>query len=374
MTIAGLLPATRFRSLPRLWAGAILAGLIALIALGLIGGIARDTGMQHAPMPGDMNLYQRIIADVAAGQSYYAAVAKEHRAAGHPRYPMKPVFAVRTPLLASGLAALPNVQARVWAMRILTIALIIAWGWRLEREYKTWHLGSAGSAVLMGRIAFAVVGMEVMVLGVSPGWVEQGYAIHDVWAGELIALALALYNPRRWWISLAIGLFAACLRELTAPFLLAMGTVAWIEGRKREAAAWGVALCVFAAFIALHAYLLAPYVLPNDKVSPGWLGMAGWPRVLLNVKWHLLLVSAPAWFVALMVPLMLFGAAAWPGGLGLRLGLICWGYSLSFMVFGRTDDTFWGMMNTPLLALALLMAPFGLMDLGRSLFSRTQRL
>lgn len=371
MSIAALLPPTQYRNLPRSRALAVLAGIIALIAVGLAVGVARDTGALNGSKPGDADLYRRIVADVAAGQSYYAAVTAEHRRAGYRRYPLKPVLAVRTPVLARTLAALPDAQARVWAMRSLTILLLIAWGWRLGREYRAFIPKSAAPATTAGMLCFAGAGSLLLSLGVLPGWVEQGYVMHEVWAGELIALALALYEPRRWWASAAIGLLAACLRELAAPFLLAMGAAAWLEGRKREAAGWAAALGLFAAFIAWHAHLLAPYLLPGDAASHGWLGMGGWALVLLYAKWHALLVTAPPWFVAVAVPLMLFGAAAWPGGLGLRLALICWGYSLSFVFFGRPDTDYWGMMNMPLLALALVMAPMGLADIGRSLFSRT---
>jgi hypothetical protein len=353
---ANLLPATRFRALSRRRTGIALAVLALLVAVGLMGGMTHDRAMAG---PGDVALYARIVADVADGQPYYAAVTREHRFGVH-RYPLRPVFAVRTPLLAVGLAALPGVPARILAMRLLTVLVLLAWGWRLDRDFARPPGGSRAAGPL-----FAAFGVLALLMGTLPGLIEQGYAMHEVWAGELIALALALYDPRRWWPSVAIGLMAACLRELAAPFLLAMAAAAWFEGRRRETAAWGGAMVVFAGFMLLHAQLLAPYLRPDDPASPSWLGFGGWPFVLLNAQWNVLLVSAPVWLVALVVPLMLFGAVAWPGGRGGRLALICSGYCLAFMVVGRSVNAYWGLVISPLLALALALAPFGVFDACR---------
>jgi hypothetical protein len=375
MKIASLLPPTRYCRLPRPWAGAVLCGLLLLIAAGLVFGVARDRGVAAGPTHSDIALYQRIIDDVAGGESYYSAVAREHRSGEH-IYPLKPVFAVRPPLLAWGLAALPDPAARVLALRILTLMVLIAWCWRLERDYAVRLPDAArGSefAFQAGKLTFIAAGALLLLLGLLPGLLEQGVLMHEVWAGEMIALALALYDPRRWWISLAIGLLAACLRELAAPFLLAMGAAALIEGRKREAVAWGLALAVFAAFILVHAHLLAPYLLPTDQSSPGWIRFGGWPFVLLNAKWHALLVTAPDGLVIVTVPLMLLGALCWPGGRGLRLGLICAGYNAAFLVAGRTVNSYWGLMVTPLMALALVMTPGSLVDLVQRLKDNAPR-
>jgi hypothetical protein len=349
MTITDLLPPTRFCGLPRLATGAILAGLLLVIAVGIVGGVAHD---HHPPVDvshSDLGLYKRVIGDIDRGLPYYSAVTAEHRQ-GH--YPLKPAYAVRNPLLATAMAALPDDGARTLSLRILAILVLAVWGWRLHFQF--------GRPVLVG------AGMLLLGYGMPAALIGGLYPLHDIWAGTLIALSLGLYDPRRWLPSVMIGFVAVVLRELSLGYLVAMGTMALFDGKRREALAWAVAIVAFFGVFAVHAHLLAAELKPGDLASQGWLGFGGWPFVLATSKWNALLVLAPPWLIATVVPLMLLGLAGWPGPLGVRLALICFGYNFAFLVFGRSDNFYWGLIIAPLMMLGLLMAPVGLWDLARS--------
>lgn len=349
MTITDLLPPTRFCRLPRLAAGAVLAGLLLLIAIGIVGGVAHGRPPPADPSHTDVALYKRVIGDIDKGQPYYSAVAAEHRR-GH--YPLKPAFAVRNPLLATAMAALPDDGARTLSLRILAIMVLAAWGWRLHIQF--------GRPVLDG------AGMFLLGYGLPAALIAGLYPLHDIWAGALIALSLGLYHPRRWLPSVMVGFLAVVLRELLLGYLVAMGAVALFEGKRREALAWAVAIVAFFGVFAVHAHLLAAQLKPGDLTSQGWLGFGGWPFVLATSKWNALLVLAPPWLIATVVPLMLLGLTGWPGPLGTRLALICFGYNFAFLVFGRPDNFYWGLIIAPLMMLGLLMTPRGLWDLARS--------
>jgi hypothetical protein len=119
--------------------------------------------------------------------------------------------------------------------------------------------------------------------------------------------------------------------------------------------------------LAIHASLVAARLHPGDQVSVSWVALGGWPFVLLTGKWNALLIAAPSWVVAVVVPLMLLGVAAWPGPLGTRMALISAGYTAAFLAVGRPDNFLWGVVTAPLLGLGLLMVPGALRDICAAL-------
>ena len=92
------------------WLAALLLAVTAILA---VAGL-RARPAVHEPRPavasgGDITLYRRTIQDVARGQDYYAAATVELRRGG---FPLRPFMTVRPPLLAVGLARLPDAAAR----------------------------------------------------------------------------------------------------------------------------------------------------------------------------------------------------------------------------------------------------------------------
>lgn len=355
---ASVFPPIRFRPLPRWAAAAALVLLLAAIGAGLFWGVATPRYMRPANPQlggGDGALYARIIADVARGEPYYRAAVREQRRFA---YTLKPAWTVRAPLLAEAMSRLPGLPARRLALLGLMVLVWAAWGVRLQTLY--------------GKPAFTAWGVFCLACGALFGISDMAYLFHECWAGLLIALSLAAYDARRWPLSVLIGLVAVLLRELAAPYLLVMAIFALCARRKGEACAWGAALAAFVVFQFWHAHQVAMLLQPGDLTSRGWWGLGGWPYVLLLAKWNALLVAAPDWGAAVLVPAMLLGAAFWPGGVGGRLAVLTMGYSAGFLVFGRLDTSYWGLIDGPLLGLSLAVAPQAIAHLIRSLSGETR--
>ena len=174
-------------------------------------------------------------------------------------------------------------------------------------------------------------------------------------------MSLALRRPHRqgagaWGASLAVGLLAALLRELAAPYLLVMALFALLEGRRGEAAAWAAALAAFAVALAVHAHAVGQVTTPADLHSPGWLGLGGWPFVLSTARWTALTALGPPWVAALLLPAAGLGLLAMPGPLGRRAAAVALGYMAGFLVVGRADNAYWGLLVAPLWPLGLAQA------------------
>jgi hypothetical protein len=226
----------------------------------------------------------------------------------------------------------------------------------------------------LGAPGAAVAGLA-LASGVVAAFTPNGYLMHECWAGLLIALALALHpgdpgggrgRPLRLAASLAAGLAAGLVRELALPFLGVMALMALVERRPREALLWLGAIGLCLAALAAHALAVLRHTLPAD---PGlsWVRLGGWGFVLAADRWNALLALKP-WLPAVMVPAALAGALAWAGPVGRRLGLILFGYVAGFLVVGRPEDVYWGLMIAPLLPLGWagavaagvsLLAPIG---------------
>ena len=338
----GLLALDRLKPLPAL---VLLAAAAILIVVGLSLSLA--LGAPHTPpRPGagsDALLYEAVIRDVAQGQSYYAAAAREHRLIGAP---LRPFITVRPPLLAETLARLPNVAARTIALAVLAAATFAAWAWRLrglrrEPVRYAWAL-----TLLAGGVGLALSG--------------GAYLFHEEWAGLLMALALAVRTPRSWLPSVALGLVAALLRELAFPFLAAMAFAALLERRRLEAAAWSGALLVAALALAAHAQAVAGVTTAADLVSPGWTSFAGWAFILRLAQLNSFLLTAPPWVPALLLPPALLGLLFWADdretGVGRRTALVVLGYVAAFCVVGRMNNDYWGLLLAPLWPLGLIQA------------------
>jgi hypothetical protein len=328
----------RFKSIGRGGAILILVALAAMIVYGIVRG-AHLPGANGGPPGTDSALFFRIIGDLRAGRPYYEAITRAQRVY---QYPLRPFLAVRLPTLAVAMAAFPVEAARYGAIASLAFVTLLTWLWRLRAQMSR-PISFSLTVLLLAGSAF-------------PAFIRSGYTLHELWSGALIALSLALYQPRRWPLSFLIGLLALSIRELSAGYFLAMGALAFRDGRREEALAWSLGLLAFLAGLALHAYCLRPYVQPQDSVSPGWLGLAGWRFVLLQMKWNALLMTTPDWMAAVLAPVAVLGLAARAGALNDRLLLVVVGYGAGFLIVGRPDNSYWGLMIAPLWPIGIVWA------------------
>jgi hypothetical protein len=181
-------------------------------ALGAIAG-----GEQYQT---DLGLYEKIVAGVKGGDNYYTAATDAMRAGG---YPLRPFVTVRMPGLAVVLAALPG-----WASRLLLLALAVLTG----------GLWFARLRAALPRLAPRIVAF-LLLLGSLLAFLQPGLvAFHEIWAGLLVALSLALWRPGRWVEPVAVALAAMLIRETAALYVVIMAALAWRDGARREALGW----------------------------------------------------------------------------------------------------------------------------------------
>lgn len=346
----------RFAGVARPVAGAVLALLALLMLWGVQGGVGRDhlavakpTSARFEGLVGDHALYAHIAKRVADGESYYAAAAAEHRN-GH--YPLRPFVAVRLPTLAHIVAALGE-RNMMLALLLFGGAAVLAWYRRLRAD-----------AALPRH---AAIGALFVAANLTQLAAREWLYIHEMTAGVLLALALALYRPARPWATMALVAAALAIRETVLPVAMLFGLFALIDRDWRAAAGWLAIGLAFAGGIAAHIAALAAVTSPADAASQGWHGQGGWIAYLSFVQASSLLRFLAGWVGALLVPLALLGWAAWRSRLGLAMLLIQLFYAALLMLFARPANFYWAMLVVPTLFVGLALAPAALAGLVGSL-------
>lgn len=298
----------------------------------------------------DLLLYDHVIARLRAGEGYYAVIAQEHR---RHNYPLHPGFAVRLPTLAHAEALLPPAALIPLSVALLS-ALLIAWWQRLATE--------------PGGKGLRTLAMAALFCGASIGTTRYFFVLHELWAGQLLALSFALHrpgegsprHPSRWlgaWLAAAAAL---AIREHALPFVMLMAAWAGWHRRWREASAWAALIAMFGAAMAWHLHTVAGLVHAGDPPSASWItvrGIGGWLSMVVlsgNLRW------LPHFLAGPLAVLALFGWSAWRSPAGAFGSLLFAGYAVLFMIAGRGDNFYWGMMVGPAMLMGLAFAPLGL--------------
>lgn len=339
---------SRFAAMSQSGARATLAVFVVMIAATWLA-LALPTGPRGAGTDRgtDMALYAGIVDGVRHGGAYYAVAAEAMRAGN---YPMTPFVTMRLPTLAVTTAAMPSfaVAALLYA---LAIATMFAWYRRLLPALSRPALATAMLLLLGGMLAFFQSGLVLF---------------HEIWAGLLIALSLAVRRPGRWIEAVSFGLAAALIRETAAPYLALMAVFALAEGRRREAGGWIASLVIVAIVLVLHAHAVSLVVRPLDPASPGWAGMLGFGFVVRAIVDATALSLFPLAIAAPLVGIALFGWTAWRDPLALRMTALLAGYGVMLGLFGRIDTFYWVLLIAPASLVGLVFAVDGLRDLGRA--------
>ena len=330
-------------------AGLALVALLVLASwLALLG--PGPPPVSHAPAnraddQADVMLYEAIVDGVRHGSNYYQVAAEALRAGD---YPLRPFVAFRLPTLAMVQAALPEwaILATLWT---LAAAVFVTWYGRLAPAF--------------ARPPPRLVAMALLAGGLM-AFVQPDLAhFHEVWAGLLVALSLALRRPGRWVEAASFGLAAVLIRETAALYVGVMAVLALAEGERREAAGWAGVGVVLAVAVALHAHAVAQVVRPLDPASPGWAGMLGFGFFVRSMAISTALGLAPLWLGAPMVALALVGWASWRDPLALRAFTSLAAYALLIAVAGRTDTFYWALLVAPMLPVGLAFGLDGVRDL-----------
>jgi hypothetical protein len=355
--------ASRFAALDRTRAIALGLLLFALLVAGIWSAsvtnssslaTATSSRFDEARPQGneDLALYDKITTRVAAGENYYRATAEELRRGG---YPLKPFFAFRLPTLAVAAAwiGLPALRVLQWC---LFAAMIGAWWVSLDKQF-----ADNGRRVSAAMLAAA---------GVAVAFSGRYVLLHEIWAGTLIAVSLALHRRDRWGWSVACAALALAIRELALPYVLLMAALAFYYRSWRELGAWVTIILLFAAGMAWHSQEVARVILPSDPASPGWSSLGGWAGALRTFHLTGPLRWLPPEVGAAAIILTLFGWLSWKSPTGLAATLMYAGYGVAFMLFGRANNFYWGFIVTPAFLVGLAFLPRALSDLASAARAR----
>ncbi|WP_343518875.1 hypothetical protein [Sphingomonas sp.] len=351
---------SRFAALSRTRARLVLAALAILLLASLaVLGVpqpAADAPGASGDRQTDVALYEGIVAAVTHGQDYYRAAADALRAGS---YPLRPFLTFRLPGLAVLQAALPP-AVTLGLLYALAAATGFVWYRRLAEALP-------GAPARLLALFLLAAGMLAFV---QPALV----AFHEIWAGLLVALSLALRRPGQWVEAAAIALIAMLVRETAALYVVIMCGLAFAEGQRREAIGWAAALGVFAGVLAAHAVAVHGVTGVLDAASPGWAGMHGFGLFVRAMTLATGLQLLPAAAAALLVALALFGWTSWRDPLALRAVATFTAYALVISLFARLDTFYWGLLIAPAFLAGLAFVPDGLRDLGvRALDTRRVR-
>src|SRR5579863_6075192 len=272
---------------------AAVALLSVVFALTHRAGLDRPTGSgsAHSADRTDLALMAGIVGRMQEGEPYYAAATAEMDLRGYQR---SSFLNWRLPTLATIEAFLPSMLiARV------VLALVGAWAvWLLSQRLP--------QAAVDQRLATLAAGFTML-----PIWVIGGGILfmHEVWAGELIGLSLALRSRERWVPSLGVGLAAALVRELALVYLVAMLSMALVSRRWREAMGWAVAIAVVAGVLALHAHAVASLI--RSGPVNGWIDFGGSDFVLATFRANPAALMIPPAAMIVVAPASIIGLWVW---------------------------------------------------------------
>lgn len=338
--------------------------VLALVAAGWTAPVVSRSGhasqaasaSPSAQRDTDLQLYDRITQRVAAGENYYAAAVAEQRARN---FPVRPAAAVRLPTLAFLSAWLGPAGLLVLAAA-LGLGILAAWWQRLGEE--------------PGGADRRVIAVLLLAIGSLIGLKPHYLALHEVWAGLLLALGGGLHRPGKWraaWLPVALSL---AIRELALPFVLLLAAFAAWRRDGRELTAWSILVALFSIGLAWHWHEVGKYVLPSDRLSPSWLalrGLGGWTGDVIDSSvLHLL----PYRLAAPLALLPLAGWAGWKSHAGGFFTLLFAGYGVLFMIAGRANNFYWALVVTPAWFVGYAFLPMALRSLlARASEGRTVR-
>lgn len=346
-----IVPATgsRFSQWTRRQAAMTLTVFVGLVVWGTVVNDKVPKGYL-SPGPGktDAALYQGITARMIHGSGYYQAVDALQAVRG---YPTRPFVAVREPTLAWATSVVGSVHT-MWLIYLVLAAVVgAAMLVRLERVApgrKSWWAAC---------ILFAVA--------IAPLLGRQSAVLHEFWTGFLLTLALALTTAKRWRAGLVLATVALFIRELALPMLGLMAIFEFLNGRRKRAFVWVVAIVAFLAFLGLHAWNVDRSVAPAPVGSPGWIDFGLWPFFVNTVRYTTILQLAPLWVTAVAAPAALLGWFSRRGDFADRITLVLVGYVVAYAVVGRPGSLYWGLLYVLFLAPGLAFAPVAFRDLAR---------
>ena len=317
---------------------ATLAILCVMVWAAAVGAPVEST-RAGPPVIGDLELYRLVAEHVAAGEGYYRSVVELHR---YGDYPLQPASTVRFPTMAYISGLIEPVH--------LTVGLLLA-------NMLVWIALFPGNA-----IERALAGIMLALGGFMAFDPEMAY-LHDLSAGLLLSLALALHSEKRWWPSWLLVLFAVAVREHAILFGAVFGACALYRRKWPEVVAWIFLGIAFLGATAVHYLEVNQLVGDGDKASDGWLWLLG-PKAFLNDILALTLLRLlPMWIAG---PLALLPFIGWAIVRDKKPLLVFASYALLFCFVGRENNYYWGFLVLPAYLAGLALVPRAMVQFWRN--------
>lgn len=320
-----------------------LVGLAAGILICLMFALVPEPGPARRVAPGtlrDMDVFERIVDRVRAGESFHDASQRILRAQ---HYPTRSPFNWRTPTYAWWLASPIGTAFGRWGLVLgMFVVCLIAGLGMLEKQ------GLVGASL----------GVVFLVGSMAWSFGDKGWYLTELWAAMLLVLAILAADRGHWRLGVAAGLLALFFRELALPYAIVSLSLAIAARRRPEAIAWVLGLIAYGLFFAWHSSCVYARLSASDLAfKEGWIQFGGLPFALQTARANVFLAPFPLWCVAVYLPTALFGMAADRGETGRRLALTVGAYVASFGVVGHPMNFYWGLVYAPMLALGIARAP-----------------
>jgi hypothetical protein len=338
---------TRFAGLKPIQSILIISAILTLILLSIFYQ-GEQNNNKSSSNSSDASLHLSIVKRINAEGDYYSVAGSELRSRN---YATRPFFNWRLPLLACFLGKLPSPVIGKWVLTTLTTITLLLWLQVLLDK---------------GGIYMALIGTSLSIGPIVSSLTESAFVFHELWAGVLISFSIAIYNRNRA-LSVTSGLIALFIRELSLPFVIIMFFMAFKDKHKKEAAAWILGIFAFLIYLTIHANIVSGLITESDLANKSWVQIGGWHFVLNTVKWSIVTLFSPKWIDSILLPFAIFGLWGWQDKIGTRAALTVSAYVFIFMVVGRTDNDYWGLMYTPLISIGLIYAIPCLVDLYRTI-------
>ena len=351
---------TRFAQCPRPLAWLTVVGAVALLIWGLSVSFRPKPASSPRPEPGaappggtDLDLYEKIIERVQAGEPYYQVAADELPKRG---YPTSSIFNWRLPTYAWFFGLLPWIRMG----QALLIALS-AWTIYISVRFAARETGSLPAAALF-----------VWLVGAFTWCVDgKSFLTQEVWTGVLMQMSVVYLALGFRTRGVIFGVAALLIRELILPYVLLCLVFAIWKRRWLESLGWIIGLALYAALTAYHVAQVRAHMPAVEANEPSaWLVWGGMEFVLSTVKMNQLLMLTHMSVRAFYLPFAFLGLLGWRGETGLRVLFICLGYNTAFLAIGQPFNDYWGIIDAPMLSMGAALAPWAIRDLWQACRSR----
>ncbi len=307
----------------------ILVPLVAVVlAVSAFELTPRVTSVNVKSTGSDAELHGAVIADLQHGQAFHDAFGIELRRL---HYPVRSIFNWRQPLLSWTLAFVPHGD---WIVYVLG-ALLLSSAWFVQHRW--WTI-----ALLLP--TFLPIGTTANVFP-------------ELWAGMLLGLSAVAYIGRRPVPGVACAMLALAVRELAAPYCVALTLHAVWRRDWREVYAWMIGLLLYVPYYAWHVWSALAHMQPDDPAIPhSWIALGGLPFLF-----RILQFTSPLFMASQVVfaCAMACAALAWADNVPRSLGIGLLIYVPFFLIVGQPFNVYWGFMIAPLFALWLSYVPDG---------------